>query len=187
MKFSEAQLEQYRTYGYVIVDCPFPERLTEECMAAVEKAAQDPAEGPADGGKRNHFHLRPQLEDSYWCAPRSLPAVHADHPAPRNHRGSPVNWLGTAISTCAMAASMSRPPTDRWGGISTGVRGGRSSCTTSPGLRARTGVCALFQAATPDRPLLLRRRPPGSGRNGELPVRRPRTDGKMSHSTTRFP
>ena len=67
MKFSEAQLEQYRTHGYVIVDCPFPERLTEECMAAVEKAAQDPTEGPADGSKRNHFYLRPQLADSYWC------------------------------------------------------------------------------------------------------------------------
>ena len=74
MKFSEAQLEQYRTYGYVIVDCPFPERLTEECMATVEKAAQDPTEGPADGGKRNHFYLRPQLEDSYWCSlDHSLP------------------------------------------------------------------------------------------------------------------
>ena len=38
MKFSEKQLEQYRTEGYVIVDCPFPESLTEACMAAVEKA-----------------------------------------------------------------------------------------------------------------------------------------------------
>ena len=74
MKFSEAQLEQYRTHGYVIVDCPFPERLTEECMAAVEKAAQDPSEEPADGSKRNHFRLRPQLADSYWCSlDHSLP------------------------------------------------------------------------------------------------------------------
>ena len=38
MKFSEAQLEQYCTEGYVIVACPFPESLTEACMAAVEKA-----------------------------------------------------------------------------------------------------------------------------------------------------
>ena len=38
MKFSEEQLEQYRTLGYVIFDCPFPESLTGECMAAVEKA-----------------------------------------------------------------------------------------------------------------------------------------------------
>ena len=74
MKFSEKQLEQYRTEGYVIVDCPFPESLTEACMAAVEEASQDPAEGPADGSKRNHFYLRPQLEDSYWCAlDHSLP------------------------------------------------------------------------------------------------------------------
>ena len=64
MKFSDAQLEQYRTKGYVIVDCPFPESLTAACMAAVEKAVQDPAEGPADGSKRNHFYLRPQVEDS---------------------------------------------------------------------------------------------------------------------------
>ncbi len=74
MKFSEEQLEQYRTLGYVIFDCPFPESLTGECMAAVEKAAQDPSEGPADGSKRNHFYLRPQVEDSYWCSlDHSLP------------------------------------------------------------------------------------------------------------------
>ena len=68
MKFSEQQLKQYRNLGYVIFDCPFPERLTEECMAAVEQTSQDPSEGPADGGKRNHFFLRPQVEDSYWCS-----------------------------------------------------------------------------------------------------------------------
>ena len=74
MKFSEEQLEQYRTEGYVIVDCPFPESLTEACMTAVERAVQDPSEGPADGSKRNHFYLRPQVEDSYWCTlDHSLP------------------------------------------------------------------------------------------------------------------
>ena len=74
MKFSEEQLEQYRTLGYVIFDCPFPESLTVDCMAAVEKAAQDPSEGPADGSKRNHFYLRPQVDDSYWCSlDHSLP------------------------------------------------------------------------------------------------------------------
>ena len=74
MRFSEEQLGQYRSLGYVIVDCPFPESLTEECMAAVERVARDPSEGPADGGKRNHFRLRPQLEDSYWCSlDHSLP------------------------------------------------------------------------------------------------------------------
>ena len=31
-------------------------------------------QGPADGSKRNHFYLRPQVEDSYWCAlDHSLP------------------------------------------------------------------------------------------------------------------
>ena len=74
MRFSDGQLEQYRTLGYVIVDCPFPESFTEECMAAVEGAARDPTEGPADGSKRNHHRLRPQVEDSYWCAlDHSLP------------------------------------------------------------------------------------------------------------------
>ena len=74
MRFSDGQLEQYRTLGYVIVDCPFPESFTEECMAAVEGAARDPSEGPADGSKRNHHRLRPQVEDSYWCAlDHSLP------------------------------------------------------------------------------------------------------------------
>ena len=74
MRFSDAQLEQYRTLGYVIVDCPFPESLTEACMAAVEGAARDPSEGPADGSKRNHHRLRPQVEDSYWCSlDHSLP------------------------------------------------------------------------------------------------------------------
>ena len=74
MRFSDAQLEQYRTLGYVIVGCPFPESLTEACMAAVEGAARDPSEGPADGSKRNHFRLRPQVEDSYWCSlDHSLP------------------------------------------------------------------------------------------------------------------
>ncbi|MCY3736483.1 MAG: phytanoyl-CoA dioxygenase family protein [Gemmatimonadaceae bacterium] len=74
MKFTQEQLEQYHDLGYVIVDCPFPESLTEACMAAVEGAARDPSEGPADGSKRNHFRLRPQVEDSYWCSlDHSLP------------------------------------------------------------------------------------------------------------------
>ena len=43
-------------------------------MAAVERAARDPSEGPADGSKRNHFYLRPQVDDSYWCSlDHSLP------------------------------------------------------------------------------------------------------------------
>ena len=108
MKFSERQLEQYRTLGYVIVDCPFPKSLTEECMAAVERTTRDPSEGPADGSKRNHFRLRPQVEDSYWCAlDHSLPFLKIIlHPEiielARQLNGA------IATSTCATAASTSR-------------------------------------------------------------------------------
>ena len=73
MKFSEEQLEQYRILGYVIFDCPFPESLTVDCMAAVEKAAQDPSEGPADGSKRNHFYLRPQ--GRRWMTRTGAPSI----------------------------------------------------------------------------------------------------------------
>ena len=81
MKFSEAQLEQYRTEGYVIVDCPFPESLTEACMAAVEKAIQDPSEGPTDGSKKESLSPETSVGRLVLVCPRSLPAVHADHPA----------------------------------------------------------------------------------------------------------
>ena len=67
MRFSEAQLEDYRTKGYVIIDCPFPGELTERCLATVENVAIDPARNSTDG-KRNHFRLKPQVPDSYWCA-----------------------------------------------------------------------------------------------------------------------
>ena len=73
MRFNDAQLEGYRERGYAVVDCPWPEQLTEACLAAVEKVARDPSEGPEDG-KRNHFRLRPQITDSFWCAlDHSLP------------------------------------------------------------------------------------------------------------------
>ena len=73
MRFNDAQLEEYRERGYAVVDCPWPEQLTEACLAAVEKVARDPSEGPEDG-KRNHFRLRPQITDSFWCAlDHSLP------------------------------------------------------------------------------------------------------------------
>ena len=151
MKFSEAQLEQYRTYGYVIVACPFPERLTEECMATVEKAAQDPTEGPADGSKRNHFSTCVRSWKTRTGAPSITPCRSCRSSCIPKSSSSAANWPGTAISICAMAVSMSRPRTDQWGGTSTGVRGGRSSCTISPGLRARTDVCALSPAVTPGR------------------------------------
>jgi len=74
MRFDAAQLHQYETKGYVIVECPFPRELTDACQAAAERVAQDPQAGPADGNKRNHYRLRPQLEGSYWCAlDHSLP------------------------------------------------------------------------------------------------------------------
>lgn len=67
MKFDCAQLEQYEAKGYVIIECPFAQELTDACQAAVDRAAQDPSTGPPDG-KRNHHRLRPQVENSYWCA-----------------------------------------------------------------------------------------------------------------------
>ena len=73
MKFDQAQLDQYETKGYVIIECPFPEELTHACQDAVEPAAQDPDSGLPDS-KRNHYRLRPQVEDSYWCTlDHSLP------------------------------------------------------------------------------------------------------------------
>ena len=67
MRLNAEQLSAYQTLGYVVVDCPFPAELTSACLAAVDKWAQDPTAGPADD-KRNHYRLRPQLDDSYWCA-----------------------------------------------------------------------------------------------------------------------
>ena len=165
MKFSEEQLAQYRTEGYVIFDCPFHESLTEACIAAVEKAVGDPAEGPADGSKRNHFYLRPQVEDSYWCAlDHSLPFMQI--------------ILHPEIIELARQLNEDRDIYLRNGGINEqgpnrsvgwhidGGPAGRNSCTTSPGRRAKTGVCASSQAVTPDLPPLSKRRPPGSGMNG---------------------
>ena len=73
MQFDNAQLDQYETKGYVIIECPFPHELTHACQEAVDRATQDPDAGPSDG-KRNHCRLRPQAENSYWCAlDHSLP------------------------------------------------------------------------------------------------------------------
>lgn len=67
MKLSASQLEAYHRDGYVIVDCPFPQTLTEDCMSAVEKVAVDSIKNTTDT-RRNHFRLAPQIPGSYWCA-----------------------------------------------------------------------------------------------------------------------
>ena len=187
MKFSEEQLEQYRTEGYVIVDCPFPENLTEACMAAVEKAVQDPSEGPADGSKRNHFYLRPQVEDSYWSAlDHSLPfmqiILHPEIIELARQLAEDQRYLSAQRRhQRAGPGSVGRVAHRRRSGM------GGVHALLLLGRRAQTDVCASSQAVTPGRPPLSKRRPPGSGMNGESPVRRPMTAGKTSHSTTRFP
>lgn len=73
MKLSSSQFEAYHRDGYVIVDCPFPQTLTQDCRNALEKFAIDPASVTADT-RRNHFRLAPQIPGSYWCAlDHSLP------------------------------------------------------------------------------------------------------------------
>lgn len=66
MLFTDSQLEEYRTNGYVIIDCPFPDELTEDCMRAVRKT-ESPEETYEEVGKGNHFRLKPQVPESYWC------------------------------------------------------------------------------------------------------------------------
>ncbi len=67
MKLSSSQLEAYHRDGYVIVDCPFSQTLTLNCLKAVGKVAVDPAL-VAEDTRRNHFRLEPQIPGSYWCA-----------------------------------------------------------------------------------------------------------------------
>ena len=66
MRFTPEQVEQYNSTGYVIIECPFAPELTERCLQAVEKVAIDPALNTTDG-KRNHYTLKPQVPNSYWC------------------------------------------------------------------------------------------------------------------------
>ncbi len=73
MKLSSSQLAAYHRDGYVIVDCPFPQTLTQHCLKAVDKVAVDPALITSDT-RRNHFRLAPQIPGSYWSAlDHSLP------------------------------------------------------------------------------------------------------------------
>jgi ectoine hydroxylase-related dioxygenase (phytanoyl-CoA dioxygenase family) len=81
MKFTQAQLAEYNEKGYVIIACPFAPELTQCCLEAVEKVAIDPAQNTVDP-RRNHFRLKPQAEDTYWCAlDHSLPFLQIElHP-----------------------------------------------------------------------------------------------------------
>ena len=81
MRFNAAQLEQYRTQGYVVVPCPFPPELTRTCLDAVDRAGIDPTANTTDT-KGNHYTLKPQVPDSYWCAlDHSLPFLNIElHP-----------------------------------------------------------------------------------------------------------
>ena len=73
MKLTPSQLEAYHRDGYVIVDCPFPAALTEDCMRAVGSVAAEPVPNATDT-RRNHYRLAPQIPGSYWCVlDHSLP------------------------------------------------------------------------------------------------------------------
>lgn len=77
MRFTSEQLAEYRECGYVIIPCPFPNSLTDACMAAFEKVAEDPK--PDEDGKKNHYRLRPQMPDSYWSKlDHSLPFLQIE-------------------------------------------------------------------------------------------------------------
>jgi hypothetical protein len=64
VRFTPDQLAEYHERGYVIIDCPFPQSLTDACLQAVDKVAEEPV--PEHDGKMNHHRLRPQLPNSYW-------------------------------------------------------------------------------------------------------------------------
>jgi hypothetical protein len=66
LKFTDAQLEQYQTNGYAIIDCPFPAGLTDDCMRAVRKvSSKDETFEKVWNG--NHYRLKPQTPESRWC------------------------------------------------------------------------------------------------------------------------
>ena len=81
MQLSVEQLDQYNRLGYVVVPCPFPAQLTEDCLRAVEKVAVD-ADANSGDTRKNHFRLEPQIEGSYWSAlDHSLPFLKIElHP-----------------------------------------------------------------------------------------------------------
>jgi hypothetical protein len=65
MKLTSDQLAQYDRDGYVVVDCPFPAALTQDCLDAVDAIAIDPAANEGDH-KGNHYTLKPQIDGSYF-------------------------------------------------------------------------------------------------------------------------
>ncbi|MFT5367233.1 MAG: hypothetical protein ACI8V2_002191 [Candidatus Latescibacterota bacterium] len=77
MRFTADQLTEYNEHGYVIIDCPFLQSLTDACLEAVEKVAEEPM--PEDDGKMNHHRLRPQMPNSYWSKlDHSLPFLQIE-------------------------------------------------------------------------------------------------------------
>jgi hypothetical protein len=77
MRFTARQLTEYNERGYVIIDCPFPISLTDACLEAVEKVAEEPI--PEEDGKMNHHRLRPQMPNSYWSRlDHSLPFLQIE-------------------------------------------------------------------------------------------------------------
>ena len=81
MKFTQSQLAAYNEIGYVVIECPFEAELTARCLEAVDAVAIDPAKN-TDDKRRNHFRLKPQMSDTYWCdLDHSLPFLHIElHP-----------------------------------------------------------------------------------------------------------
>ena len=78
MRLSADQLEQYYTLGYVVIPCPFPTDLTQDCLRAVEKVVKDAKANSGDTMK-NHFRLTSQIEGSYWSAlDHSLPFLQIE-------------------------------------------------------------------------------------------------------------
>lgn len=65
MQFTSRQLAEYNKNGYVIIDCPFSETLTNACLEAVEKVAAEPL--PEEDNKKNHpellSHLTPEQHE----------------------------------------------------------------------------------------------------------------------------
>ena len=77
MQFTKDQIAQYQKQGYVIIDCPFSQSLTQACLDAVEKVAEEPS--PDEDGKMNHHRLRPQMPNSYWSKlDHSLPFLQIE-------------------------------------------------------------------------------------------------------------
>lgn len=82
MPLNDAQLAQYHRDGYIVIDAPFPQALTDDCLSAAAAYARDPAEVAAVDTKKNHYTLMPAVPDSYFSAlDHSLPFLRIElHP-----------------------------------------------------------------------------------------------------------